>query len=195
MKKYFLSILFVSLLSFSSTAQTSTTKNPIDAEFSELIESSNSFKEYKVVNYSELTALQDKTEDYIGQLKNEITTYETSLQAQKDTIRKLKAGLSNVQNKLTEVTAEKDAISFLGIPFSKRTYSAMMWGIVGVLLLIVALLLVRFRSSHSRTRESQKKLAETEKEFEAFRTKALEKEQRMGRQLQDERNKHMKVAK
>lgn len=195
MKTYILSAFSLFLVTASSYAQTSSPKNPIDDEFSELIESSNNFKGYKVVDFNELTALQDKTEDYIGELKNEITGYETSLQTQKDTIKKLKADLANVENQLAEVTAEKDAISFLGMPLSKSTYSTVMWGIVGVLLLAVALLLIRFKSSNARTKESRKKLVETEKEFEAFRAKALEKEQRMGRQLQDERNKHMKVAK
>lgn len=195
MKIYILSAFSLFLVTVSSYAQTSSPKNPIDEEFSELIESSNNFKGYKVVDFNELTALQDKTEDYIGELKNEITGYETSLQTQKDTIKKLKADLANVENQLAEVTAEKDAISFLGMPLSKSTYSTLMWGIVAVLLLAVALLLIRFKSSNARTKESRKKLVETEKEFEAFRAKALEKEQRMGRQLQDERNKHMKVAK
>lgn len=195
MKKYILTSLSAFLVAFSSYCQTTETKNPIDAEFSELIENSNSFKEYKVVDFAKLTALQAKTEDYIGDLREEMSTYEASLQAQEESIDELKAELANVQNQLEEVSAEKDAIAFLGIPFSKNTYSTMMWGIVAVLLLTVALLLVRFKSSNSRTKESQKKLTETEKEFETFRVKALEKEQRMGRMLQDERNKHMKVAK
>ncbi len=195
MKRYIFSALSLLLVTFGSHSQTTPKNNPIDSEFSELIESSNDFKGYKVVDFNELTALQDKTEGYIGELKNEITGYEVSLQTQKDTIKKLKADLANVENQLAEVTAEKDSISFLGMPLSKSTYSTVMWGIVGVLILAVVLLLARFKSSNGRTKESHKKLVETEKEFEAFRAKALEKEQRMGRQLQDERNKHMKVAK
>ncbi|WP_424494394.1 hypothetical protein [Salinimicrobium sp. GXAS 041] len=192
MKKHIFYTLSLVLMATSGYAQTT---NPIDEEFSDLIESSNNFKGYKVVDFGELTDLQNKTEDYIGELKNEITANEVSLQTQKETIKKLKADLANVEGQLTEVTAEKDAISFLGIPFSKATYSTLMWGIVGVLVLTVILLLARFKSSNSKTKESRKKLIETEKEFEAYRAKALEKEQRMGRMLQDERNKHMKVAK
>lgn len=195
MKRYIFSTLSLLLVTFIGHSQATPSNNPIDREFSELIENSNNFKGYKVVDFNELTSLQDKTEDYIGELKNEITGYEVSLQTQKDTIKKLKADLAKVENQLAEVTAEKDSISFLGMPLSKSTYSTVMWGIVGVLVLAVVLLLARFKSSNARTKESRKKLIETEKEFEIFRAKALEKEQRMGRQLQDERNKHMKVAK
>jgi preprotein translocase subunit SecF len=195
MKRYIFSTLSLLLVTFIGHSQATPSNNPIDREFSELIENSNNFKGYKVVDFNELTTLQDKTEDYIGELKNEITGYEVSLQTQKDTIKKLKADLAKVENQLAEVTAEKDSISFLGMALSKSTYSTVMWGIVGVLVLAVVLLLARFKSSNARTKESRKKLIETEKEFEIFRAKALEKEQRMGRQLQDERNKHMKVAK
>jgi hypothetical protein len=37
--------------------------------------------------------------------------------------------------------------------------------------------------------KQESRLNETEKEFDAYREKALEKEQRLGRMLQDERNK------
>lgn len=195
MKPYFLIAFTTLLVGFNCYSQTSSPKNPINDEFSELIESSNNFKGYKVVDFEGLTSLQDKTEDYIGNLKNEITTYQVSLQTQKDTIKKLKANLASLENQLAEVTAEKDAINFIGMPLSKSTYSALMWGIIGILVLALALLLFRFKSSNARTKEFRQKFVEIEKEFEAFRAKSLEKEQRLGRQLQDERNKHVKVIK
>lgn len=194
MKKNFYLAACSLLLSLTGFSQTTTT-NPIDAEFTDLIENSNSFKGYKVVDQAELTALQDKTANYTEELKQEIMTYQLSLQTQKDTIRKLKTNLAKLESQLAEVTAEKDEISFLGLPFSKANFKGTMWGIVGVLVLALALFIVRFKSSNARTREIRQKLQETEKEFDAYRAKALEKEQRMGRMLQDERNKHMKVAK
>ena len=194
MNKYFFTALAAFLLTLSGYSQTSTPQNPIDQEFSELIKNSNDFKGYKVVDYGELTALQNKTSEYTNDLKEEISAYEVSLQAQKENIKELKADLANVQAQLEEVTAEKDEISFLGIPFSKASFKTTMWGIIGVLLLTLALLVIRFRSNNARTREMKQKLQETEKEFEAYRVKALEKEQRMGRLLQDERNKQLKAG-
>ncbi|MAM18272.1 MAG: hypothetical protein CME35_04800, partial [Gramella sp.] len=57
------------------------------------------------------------------------------------------------------------------------------------LLLLLIVLFIKFKSSHTATREARQKLQETEKEFDTYRSKALEKEQRLGRMLQDERNK------
>ena len=39
------------------------------------------------------------------------------------------------------------------------------------------------------TKEAKKRLDDTEKEFDIYKKKALEKEQRLGRLLQDEKNK------
>lgn len=193
MKKHF--FLTACTLIIGLAVQAQTTENPINSEFSELIENSNSFKGYKVVDQAELTALQDKTVNYTEELKQEISSYEVAIQTQKDTIRKLKANLESLQGQLAEVTAEKEEISFLGIPFSKANFKATMWGIVGVLLAALVLFVIRFNKSNARTKEIRQKLQETEKEFDTYRAKALEKEQKMGRMLQDERNKHMKVAK
>lgn len=193
MKKHFFLMACTFMLAITGWAQT--TGNPIDAQFNDLIENSNSFKGFKVIDQAELTALQDKTANYTEELKQEIAAYETAVQAQKDTIAKLQANLESLEGKLAEVTAEKDEISFLGLPFSKANFKGTMWAIVGVLLAALALFVVRFKSSNARTREIRQKLQETEKEFDSYRAKALEKEQKMGRMLQDERNKHMKVAK
>ncbi|MFD2519162.1 hypothetical protein [Salinimicrobium flavum] len=194
MKKFLFSSLFIFSLVLTGAAQTSS-ESTIDEKFSELITTSNNFKGYKVVDAEELRRLQGLTSNRIAELKEEIAANKEAALAQKQKIAKLNAELETLQANLETVTAEKDALAFLGMPFSKASYKGMMWGIVGVLVLALALFVVRFKKSHIHTKEARKNLAETEKEFEAFRVKALEKEQRLGRLLQDEKNKQMKMAK
>ena len=122
-------------------------------------------------------------------LKNEITTQKNSLNQQQEEIAKLKSDLEETQQKLVDVTAEKDAITFLGIPFSKGSYMALMWGIVAALVIALLFFIFKYKKGHSDTSEARNNLATTEKEFELYRAKSLEKEQRLGRLLQDERNK------
>ncbi len=195
MKKLFLLTIALFLTGLTGYSQTpDSAESTIDGQFQELIENSNNFKGYKVVDTKELTALQNLTSRRISELKEEITTSkEAALEQQKQT-KELQAELQNLQAQLEQVSAEKDALTFLGFPFSKDSYKAMMWGIVGVLVLALIFFIYRFKKSHVNTQEARKRLEETEKEFEAFRAKALEKEQRMGRQLQYERNKSIKVS-
>src|SRR5690606_9610516 len=101
-----------------------------------------------------------------------------------------RAELINTHQELDRVNEEKDSITFLGVPFSKGGYMAFMWGLVGLLVLALVFFIYRYKQSHTHTVEARNNLVTTEKEFDAYREKALEKEQRLGRQLQDERNKN-----
>lgn len=188
-KIYFLAF-FVLVSVFQMNAQTDSLKtdSPIQDEFSALIQESNNYQGYKVVDYDKLIELRNTTRNYISELKEEIIVQKNTVDQQDQEIENLKSELKSTQEDLKKVTDEKDALMFLGMPFSKSGYKGMMWGIVAVLLAILVVLFFKYKSSHSSTKEARQKLQETEREFDAYRTKALEKEQRLGRMLQDERN-------
>lgn len=189
--KLYIVAVFVIVSVFQMNAQTDSlkTETPIQDEFSALIQESNNYQGYKVVDYDKLIELRNTTRNYITELKEEIVVQKNTVDQQNDEIQKLKSDLEATQEDLNRVSEEKDALMFLGMPFSKGGYKAMMWGIVGVLIVLLLIIFFRYKSSHSATRDAQQKLSETEKEFDAYRTKALEKEQRLGRMLQDEKNK------
>lgn len=190
-KKNYIFAVFILFSVFQMNAQTDSlkTETPIQDEFTALIQESNNYQGYKVVDYDKLIELRNTTRNYITELKEEIVVQKNTVDQQNDEIQQLKAELESTREDLNRVTEEKDALMFLGMPFSKGGYKTMMWGIVAVLVVILVVIFFRYKSSHSATRDAQQKLMETEKEFDAYRTKALEKEQRLGRMLQDERNK------
>jgi len=190
MKKLLFLSLCLAITGKTLSQDTISGQNPVDEEFSNLIESSNDYQGYKVVDYNELQNLRNRTAQYFSTLNDEIITQKNTIDQQQDQINQLKEDLEATQNELQQVNEEKDAITFLGMPFSKGNYKAVMWGIVGILLLALLFFIYRFKQSHTHTVEARNKLHSTEKEFDAYREKALEKEQRLGRQLQDERNKY-----
>lgn len=189
MNKTIFGILSLSLLSLQFYAQDSLSAYPIQDEFNELIESSNNYQGYKVVDYEALVRLKNNTNRHFDELRAEIEIQKNTADQQVAEIDSLKEELQATQQDLEKVNAEKDAIKFLGMPMSKGSYMGMMWGIVAILLIALLFFIYRFKNSHATTREARKRLAETEKEFDLYRAKALEKEQRLGRMLQDERNK------
>ncbi|MCG9970245.1 hypothetical protein [Christiangramia crocea] len=190
-KKNYIFAVFILVSVFQMNAQTDSLKTdtPVQDEFTKLIEESNNYQGYKVVDYDKLIELRNTTRSYVTELKEEIIVQQNTVDQQNDEIEQLKTQLQSTQEDLKRVSEEKDALMFLGMPFSKGGYKAMMWGIVAVLVVILLILFFRYKSSHAATRDAKQKLKETEKEFDAYRTKALEKEQRLGRMLQDERNK------
>lgn len=189
--KIYIAAAFVIASVFQMNAQTDSigTNTPIQDEFSALIQESNNYQGYKVVDYDKLIELRNTTRNYITELKEEIVVQKNTVDQQNDEIQKLKSDLAATQEDFNRVSEEKDALVFLGMPFTKGAYKTMMWGIVGVLIALLLIIFFRYKSSHAATRDAQQKLDETEKEFDAYRTKALEKEQRLGRMLQDEKNK------
>lgn len=187
-------VLLLGILSFGLTGNglaqdTNSGLNPVEEDFTNLIERSNDYQGYKVVDYNELINLKNKTGQYFSTLNEEIITQKNTIDQQQQEINRLKEDLEATQQDLQKVNEEKDAITFLGMPFSKGSYMALMWGIVGLLLLALLFFIFRYRQSHTHTVEARNKLHSTEKEFDVYREKALEKEQRLGRLLQDERNK------
>lgn len=187
-------VLFFSFtaLALSGTMKAQDTiqqRNPVEEDFNKLIENSNDYQGYKVVDYNELVTLKNKSAQHFSRINEEVITQKNTIDQQQDKINALQAELDETRENLDKVNEEKDAITFLGMPFSKGSYMALMWGIVGVLILALLFFIFRYKKSHSQTTEAREKLHSTEKEFDAYRVKALEKEQRLGRLLQDERNK------
>ncbi len=189
MKKVIFLSFFILTISGKTVAQENVTgPNVVEEEFTNLIENSNDYQGYKVVDYNELVSLKNKTAQYFANLNEEIITQKNTIDQQQDQIAQLREELESTQQELERVNADKDAITFLGMPFSKGSYMAFMWGIVGLLVLALLFFIYRYNKGNAQTVEARNKLHSTEKEFDAYREKALEKEQRLGRQLQDERN-------
>ncbi|MFN4763909.1 hypothetical protein ACKGJN_12340 [Gillisia sp. Q332] len=188
-KPLILSILLLAF-NFSLNAQDfNSGESPVEEEFTNLIEKSNDYQGFKVVDYNELITLKKNTSEFISKLNDEITTQQNTIDQHQQEISELKSELETTRQNLEKVTAEKDAITFLGVPFSKSGYMSLMWGIITVLIIALVFFIFRFKKGHAQTSEARRNLSATEKEFEVYRTKALEKEQRLGRLLQDERNK------
>lgn len=193
MKKFLFASL--TLLAVNTAVAQTSSETTIDEKFQELITNSNNFKGYKVVDTDQLTTLQQLTSNRIAELKQEIASSKESFKQQQAKVADLQDELDALRLQLETLTAQKDEIAVLGMSLSKAGYNTAMWSLVGILFLALALFVVRFKRSHVHTAEARKNLAEIEKEFDAYRVKALEKEQRLGRLLQDEKNKQLKLAK
>ena len=186
------SILSIFLSGFAQEENTSKKDNSINTQFEEVIEESNNYQDYKVVKKYKLTQLQKNTVNRINGLNKEIEDSNKTIKEQEAKIENLKSQLNSTKNDLNQVTQEKDEISFFGIPTQKGTYQTIMWIIVFVLVMVLVFFIYQYKKSKVLTKEAKKNLADNEAEFDEYRKKALEKQQKLGRQLQDEINKHNK---
>ena len=161
----------------------------IDNQFEFVIRRSNSWQDYKTVKKTWLYALKAHTLDSLKAVHKDLVDTQAIVKKQADEIESLKSSLSNTESTLNATNDEKDNISLFGIQTNKASYKILMWSIIGGLLALLLFFIYKFKGSNSATREAKHKLEEVESEFEEHRRNALEREQKVRRQLQDELNK------
>lgn len=194
------SVFLILLISFASTLQAqeqqteSINEGTIDQQFEFLLRKSGNFKgtngqSYEAVRRSMLLTLQAHTIDSLNTLEGKLNTTRSTVTAQQKEIDELKANLEKTQNDLNATNAEKDSMSLFGMQMSKTSYNILMWSIIAGLLVLFITFVFKFKNSNSVTKSAKSALAEVETEFEEHRRVALEREQKVRRQLQDEINK------
>lgn len=194
-----LTFTFISCLFFITTNAQETeddgsdklslTEGSIDNQFEYVIQRSNNYQDYKVVKKTWLYALKAHTMDSLKAIQKDLVDTQVIVDNQATEITTLKSNLSETKSTLADTNEEKDNMALFGLQMSKSNYNVLLWSIIGVLFALLLLFIYKFRNSNSVTKEAKKTLVETEDEFEEHRRTALEREQKVRRQLQDEINK------
>ena len=127
--------------------------------------------------------------DSLGVLKTELIDTKKIVETQNIENNKLKSDLKITNDNLTDVTKEKDSIKFIGIPMTKSSYNTLLWTIILGLVILLSFFIFRFKSSNSITKLAQTQLLDVENEYDQYKVTALEREQKVRRELQDELNK------
>jgi septal ring factor EnvC (AmiA/AmiB activator) len=193
-------LVFTLLFTFSSFSQNtleeeklSLSSGSIDNQFEYVIRKSNKYQEYKVVKKTWLYTLKAHTLDSLKAVHKNLAETQAVVKNQAKEISDLKTNLSNTQTDLDQTNSEKDNMALFGLQMSKTNYNVLMWSIIGGLLALLLFFIYKFKNSNDITREANKNLAEIEEEFDEHRRTALEREQKVRRQLQDEINKQKKA--
>lgn len=183
-------ILSATLLTYSLSSFAQSETNTIESQFNTLLSQSNNWQNYKVVEKNKLLYIQQNVKDSITRLQTTIGQNNQVLVEQKTTIESLSHQLQGVQKDLTRAVEQENNLDFIGISTHKSTFKVIVWSIILVLLLILGLLFTQYKKSFTTTKDALKKQLEAESELEEYKKLALEREQKIRRQLQDEINKN-----
>jgi hypothetical protein len=192
--------LLISNLQFAQDAaqddEPSLDRGSIDSQFEFVYQKSGNYradgKRYEVVRTINLDKRRSNVRDTINAFNKDKAELKATISGNEATIASLNDKLEQTTSNLNRVTEEKDSMSFFGMLVSKSSYNLIMWTVIIVLFLMLLLFIYRFRNSNYLTQEAKVRLAELEQEYEDHRRKALEREQRISRQLQDEILKYKK---
>ena len=190
-------LLAIALFFIISNVQSQTTKQFIDSgsvnnQFENLIKNSNKYQDYKVVKLNWLLKLKSNINDSILASKEEIENATNTINNQKQKIDSLNTSFSTTKNEIATLKTQITTISFLGIDFEKGLFKTIVLSIIGGLVLFLLFFISKFKQSISITKQTKSNLKEVEDEYEEHRKKALEREQKVMRRLQDELNKQKK---
>ncbi len=118
--------------------------------------------------------------------KQKLASAENRLKLQKKTIDSLSG---EITGKDQSISSSGSQLSLFGLLIDKSTYNLVMCGIILICIAVTVVVVLR---SGSQGREAQYRTTlynELEEEFKAYKTKANEKEKKLARELQTERNK------
>lgn len=178
--------LFVNL----AVAQDSTRviDRSLNGQYTELLKKSWSQKGYKVVNQARLGNLWKNVQDSLRAERSKYAPLQARINNQEKTISDLKSQADTNEKNLEQSQASVNEISFLGMAMDKSAYNTIMWG--AVILLAAALAIVIFTAGKSiREAKYRRQLFdEVSAEYQSFKVKANEKEKKLARELQTERN-------
>ena len=144
---------------------------------------------YRMVAGYRLNWFWKNVEDSIQKGKNNLQQLTRKLKEEEKTVSYLKTQLSEKDQLLKQSEAQVSTISFFGIHLRKGTYQLIVWSIILGLLIILTVIIIRAGRKNSVTQDKSMRYDELSEEFQAFKSRAIEKERKLARELQDARNK------
>jgi hypothetical protein len=161
----------------------------LKARYQVMKSGSQTYEDYKVIKEVILDGFWkitidsiDKQQIVLKEAKGEITALKNEVLLIQN---ELNAHLASVE----EITFQSNHISVLGIPFSKGVFIFLSAAIIAGLALTLFILLGRMKILNSGMKEKTLIVHAITQEFDEYKRKALEKQTKLSRELQNERNK------
>ncbi|MFO7672901.1 MAG: hypothetical protein R6V74_04265 [Lutibacter sp.] len=187
-----MAVLFISSNTFSQSNNKLIDTVSVKSQFEYLMDNSNTIQDHKVVRSTWLLKLKSNVLDSLSVSKNKVLLNSDMLNSQKKLIDSLNTRLGESEAVISTLIAEKDSISIFGIQFGKSAFKTLVFLIVIGLLGALLFFITKFKQSNSITTQCKLALTQNEEEFAVYKEKALEREQKAMRRLQDELNKNKK---
>ena len=136
-----------------------------------------------------IAALWKNINDSLRQTRKALIDAQSKLAAQTQSVNSLQADAKTTDHTLNEANAKRDEVNLVGIPLSKATYNLVMWGLVIGMAVVLVIVILKTAGAGREARYRTKLYEELSEEFTAYKAKANDKEKKLARELQTERNK------
>ena len=186
---YIVMLLFLVVSAPAAHAQIDPpSSNTLEEQFRSMKENSNSYQEYKVVRETLLNQFYNNVRDSIYTVQQRILEAQNKINAQQQEISRLQEEVETRQEALEQNEYEIAHTQLLGIDIEKETYNYIVWGIILVLLILLAVAILKYKSSNKVAVKKRNEYDTLDQEFIEYKNRSREKETKLMRDLQTERN-------
>ena len=187
-------VLLVGLLachvSFSQSQPETLEENPsLHERFLFMKSKSQSYGAYKVVKESVLDGVWKIAQDTIIAKEASIKQAQTNINKLKGELNKSIEAFKGKEKSMEEVLHSSTHISVIGIDFNKGTFITTVAVIIAGLLVMLGLVIGRMKLQSNSLSERNLAVSALTHEFDEYKQRAMERQTKLSRELQDERNK------
>ena len=161
---------------------------PLQEQFVYLKDESNAYKDKKIIREVRLNRFWTNVKDSLAQVRQQLTATQAKVNSQGTEIGSLNETIAAQQQTVNASEHASTHISVMGIDMLKNSFLSFFWITASVLTLLLLVALYQYRNSKQVTSKTQYNLRAIQRELEDFRKKSLEKERKLRRELQTERN-------
>jgi hypothetical protein len=158
----------------------------IENKFNTMLDKATVFQEYKLVKSEVLDDFRLSFSSFLDKSNENFGTLNSKLEEKEVAISNLNSEVISLKNENLNLNNSVATISVFGINLEKGTYNFLMWSILMLFGFVAFYFAYRFKLANEITKNSKIILAEVEDEYQLFKQKSIEREQKLRRQLQDE---------
>ena len=182
MKKSILTIIAVLGIVTFSVGQS------LDEQFQTMKKNAYTYKEYKNIKQVDLNAFWGVVQDSLKTKQQAINNAQSTIGAQNTKINTLNQTITEQQASIEAREFETTHINVLGIDWSKDTYKVFNFVAIIALIVVVGVLFFQFKNSQRIAVAKKKDYTKLSEEYEEYKRNALDKQMKLRRELQTERN-------
>ncbi|TDQ07610.1 hypothetical protein [Pedobacter metabolipauper] len=191
-------ILLITLTVHAQLATDTTNKKPADtikavtnlqAQYELMLSRSKTVNGYKLLNPYRLSTFWKNVVDTLTTERNkQISSEQKALELEQE-ISGLKSQVSGSKTVIASSNSKSNEVSFLGMSVTKTNYSITVWSIIIALAIALTVVILRSAKHIHEAKYRRTLYDEIAQEYQNYKTKANDKEKKLARELQDERNK------
>jgi chromosome segregation ATPase len=150
---------------------------------------SQTFKDYKVIKETVYDGMWNLLNDSLKANKQRMADARAKIASLDASVAQIKLQLEQKQASMQQVEHASTHITVLGIDFTKGVFITFATVVLLALVAVIGVLVARLKIIHKSYREKADTVDELSHEYEDFKRKAMDKQTKLSRELQDERNK------